>query len=326
MDIHGKVLVTGGTGLVGKAIKSLINTTNTFFFIGFKSNDHNIIQCNLSDQKETDTLFDTIKPDYVIHLAANVGGLYKNTNYKVQMLEDNIIINLNVLKACKKYNVKKVICCLSTCIFPDYQECINKNIHLEYPLDETVLHNGPPHHSNDAYAYAKRLMDIQCRAYNEQYSTNFICVIPTNVYGKYDNYNLEDSHVIPGLIHKCYLAKQNNEPFVVKGTGKPLRQFIYSDDLAKLILWTLSNYNSKEPIILADSKEYSIKEVAEYIAEFFEYSSSLQFDHNYSDGQYKKTITNKKLLENIDFQFKPLKEGLQETIEWFKINYYNCRK
>ena len=107
-----------------------------------------------------------------------------------------------------------------------------------------MLHNGPPHFSNDAYAYAKRLLEIQCKAYREQYSDNFVCVIPTNIYGPYDNFNLTDAHVIPSLIHKFWLAKKESKPFVIAGSGKPLRQFIYSEDLAKLILWVLESYNS----------------------------------------------------------------------------------
>ena len=104
-----------------------------------------------------------------------------------------------------------------------------------YPINESMLHNGPPHSSNDAYAYAKRMLEIHSKAYNEQYNDNFVCIIPTNLYGPYDNYNLQDSHVIPGLIHKCYLAKKENKPFYVWGSGKPLRQFIFSEDLAELI-------------------------------------------------------------------------------------------
>ena len=131
--------------------------------------------------------------------------------YPVNMLEDNLLINTNVLKASNEINVESLIACLSTCIFPDK---------TTYPIDETMLHNGPPHFSNDAYAYAKRMLDIQSRAYQEQYNDNFVCVIPTNIYGDHDNYSLEDGHVIPSLIHKCYLSKKNNEDFLLFNSFK----------------------------------------------------------------------------------------------------------
>lgn len=275
---------------------------------------------NLEDYKETINYFQSINPDYIIHLAANVGGLFKNMTYKVDMLEKNVIINTNVLKAAHNIGVKKLIACLSTCIFPDK---------TSYPIDETMLHNGPPHTSNDAYAYAKRLLDTQCRAYREQYGDNFVSIIPTNIYGPNDNFNLEDGHVIPALIHKCYLAKLENKPFTVAGSGKPLRQFIYSEDLGNLIMWALFNYNDIEPIILSvgEDKEVSIGYISNLIAKKFNYSQNLRFDTGKADGQYKKTASNKKLIKLFgDYNFTPIEEGIDKSINWFEKNYEYCRK
>lgn len=329
-----KILVTGGSGLVGQAIKNIVNEhdendKNNHSYLFLSSAD-----CDLTNYQATYDFFEKYKPDYVIHLAAYVGGLFRNMNHKVEMYEKNIQINHNVVKICHEFRVKKVICCLSTCIFPDK---------TTYPIDETMLHNGPPHNSNDAYAYAKRMLEVQCRAYNEQYGSNFICVIPTNIYGEYDNFSLSDGHVIPALIHKCYLAKQRGEKFVVCGTGKPLRQFIYSIDLAKLMLLILERYQEKTPIILSvdEKDETSIADVARLIAKEFDYEHMLDFDASYSDGQYKKTANNtklKKVLEKIQnepeiksgskFKFTPLSEGLPNTIKWFIENYDcdHCRK
>ena len=313
------IIVTGGSGLVGKALKetlSEINSNKKFIFLSSKD-------CDLTDYEETISIFTKFNPTMVIHLAAYVGGLFKNMNEKVNMFEKNILINLNVIRASYKVNVKKVICCLSTCIFPDK---------TTYPIDESMLHNGPPHSSNNAYAYAKRMLEIQCKIYNEQYGCNYICIVPTNIYGKHDNFSLNDAHVIPALIHKCYIAKRDNQKFTVYGTGSPLRQFIYSNDLAKLILIILNHYNDKSPIILSVNEidEVSIRNVANIIAEKFDYKHMLEFDESYSDGQYKKTANNsklKKVLEkcaenNISFSFTPLKQGLSKTIEWF-IHHYN---
>jgi GDP-L-fucose synthase len=308
-----KILVTGGTGLVGTAIQSIKNDYNyDYSFLSSK-------ECDLTNYDETKKLFEMIKPDYVIHLAAHVGGLFKNMSQKVDMFEDNIQINFNVLKCSHNIGVKKVISILSTCIFPDK---------TTYPINETMLHDGPPHNSNDAYAYAKRMLEVQSKAYQEQYDDMFICVIPTNIYGPHDNYHLMNSHVIPGLIHKCYLAQQNNENFVVKGTGNALRQFIYSEDLAKLIMWTLEYYNEKDTLILSvdESAEVSIGYIAKQIACQFNYEHRMIFDDKYSDGQYKKTADNSKLKSMNNYKFVSLDDGIQKSIEWFKNNYNFARK
>lgn len=308
------ILVTGGSGLVGNAINYISTKqkyTNEYNFIFISSK-----QYDLSNMNETSQMFLNHKPNYVIHLAACVGGLFKNMNNKVEMLENNLMINYNVVKCSHDYGVEKLIACLSTCIFPDNIET--------YPIDETVLHNGPPHHSNDAYAYAKRMLEIHCRAYRENYGDNFTCIIPTNIYGPHDNFDLENGHVLPSLIHKCFLAKQNNEDFVIRGSGKPLRQFIFSHDLAKIIM-ILFEKNVTENIIISVSEEdeISIGDVGKIIAETFDYSDRIMFDESYSDGQYKKTVgieKLKKILDN-DFRFTDIKEGLQKTIEWFITNY-----
>ena len=309
-----KILVTGGTGLVGHGIQSICKDyDHEFIFLSSKD-------CDLLDLKQVQKLFEKEKPDLVIHLAACVGGLFKNMNYKLDMYEQNTVINYNVLKCCHDYKVKKVVSCLSTCIFPDK---------TTYPINEEMLHNGPPHSSNDAYAYAKRMLEVHSKAYQEQYGDNFICVIPTNIYGENDNYSIEDGHVIPALIHKCYLAKQENKPFTVCGTGKPLRQFIYSIDLAKLIMWSLLEYNEKKSIILSVSEddEVSIGDVARLVAREFDYEHNMIFDASYSDGQFKKTADNNKL-KNLypSFEFTSINVGIKKSVEWFKNNYPLLRK
>lgn len=307
-----KIVVTGGSGLVGKALNVINQGNNKYDIIYLSSKD-----CDLTNYDQTDLLFNKLRPDYVIHLAANVGGLFKNMNNKVDMLNDNLDINSNAIKCAHKYKVKKLIACLSTCIFPDK---------TEYPIDETMLHNGPPHHSNDSYAYAKRMLEIQCKAYQEQFNDKFVCIIPTNIYGEHDNFSIENGHVIPALVHKCYIAKQNNKPFVVFGSGKPLRQFLYSKDLAKLIMWVLEEYNDLNPLILSPSEEVSIGYVAELIADAFNYKHAMIYDESKSDGQYKKTASNAKLLNLVDFKFSPFEEGIKKVVNWFNNNYEIARK
>ena len=232
-------------------------------------------------------------------------------NNKVDMLEKNLIINFNVIKCAHDFQVKKMVACLSTCIFPDV---------VSYPIDETMLHNGPPHFSNDAYAYAKRIIEIHCKAYRDNYGDNFICVTPTNIYGPNDNFDLENGHVLPALIHKCFLAKKQNNDFIVKGSGKPLRQFIYSEDLAALIMIILEKSNEENTIIsVPETDEKSIEHIARIIAHSFDYEDRIRFDTSFSDGQYKKTVSTKKLQNLVEnHKFITLEEGIKKTVEWFK--------
>ncbi|KAG8430379.1 hypothetical protein GDO86_017911 [Hymenochirus boettgeri] len=167
---------------------------------------------DLTCSADTKKLFDKHKPTHVIHLAAMVGGLFRNMKYNLDFLRNNLQINDNVLHSAYELGVQKVVSCLSTCIFPDK---------TTYPIDETMIHNGPPHSSNFGYSYAKRMIDVQNRAYHEQHGCKFTSVIPTNVFGPNDNFNIADGHVLPGLIHKVYLAKQNRAALSIWGSGKP---------------------------------------------------------------------------------------------------------
>lgn len=312
------VLVTGGSGLVGKAIQKIkSNYQYDFIFATSK-------MCNLTNYNDTHEFFKKTRPNYVIHLAANVGGLYKNMNQKFQMLDDNMQMNYHVLKCCYEFEVEKVVSCLSTCVFPDK---------TTYPINEEMLHNGPPHHSNDAYAYSKRMLDIYSKTYREQYNKNFICVIPTNIYGPHDNFHLENAHVIPALIHQCYLAKKNGTEFKVRGDGTPLRQFIYSEDLAKLLMWTLLEYEERENIILSVSEhdEVSIGDVARSIVEAMDFKGAIKFDTAFANGQHKKTADNTKLIKELEvtgyeFNFTPISKGIDESVRWFLENLNICRK
>lgn len=319
-----KVLITGSSGLVGYALKKLCETLNTAnskdTYIYLRSSD-----CDLTNYDKTLQTFKFFSPDTIVHLAAKVGGLFKNMNEKVEMFEDNLIMNYNVVKAAHEANVPKLIGCLSTCIFPDA---------VKYPISESDLHLGAPHISNFGYAYAKRSLETHCALYREQYKRNYFCIIPTNIYGENDNFNLEDAHVIPALIHKCYLAKLKKRPFVVSGTGTPLRQFIYSQDIAALI-YTLIHTSRQDlsNIILSvpESGEVSIAHVATVIAKEFDYESMMTYDTTKSDGQYKKTASND-LLQNFlateapDFKFTPIELGIKKSVKWFTDNYDSARK
>jgi GDP-L-fucose synthase len=309
-----RIIVTGGYGLVGSAVRRMSVNYANYEFIYISSSEY-----DLTIMDDTRRMFVRHMPRYVIHLASCVGGLYKNMNNKVKMLEENLLMNFNVVKCCHDFKVAKLVACLSTCIFPD---------NTTYPINETMLHNGPPHSSNDTYAYAKRMLHIQCKAYRESYGDNFVCVIPTNVYGPNDNFNLMDGHVIPSLIHRCFIAKQLGEHFIVKGTGSPLRQFVYADDLADLIVWSLINYNEETLILSVPEKdEICIGHVARLIAQRFDYNDYILFDESHSDGQYKKTADNSILMDKIgQYDFTGIELGIATTVDWFIENHSVARK
>ncbi|GAA5910091.1 GDP-L-fucose synthase family protein [Sporobolomyces salmoneus] len=318
------ILVTGGTGLVGSAIEHTINHEAVGSRFGkFNEDDQWVFLSSkdgdLRDLKQTMAIFEKYKPTHVIHLAALVGGLFKNMKYKLTFLRDNCLINDNVMWASKETGVQKLISCLSTCVFPDK---------VTYPIDESHVHLGPPHESNFGYAHGKRLVDVYNHAYNEEFGCNFTSAIPTNIFGPHDNYDLEDSHVIPGLVHKCLLAKKNGTPFTVSGSGTPLRQFIYSRDLAKLFIWQLKEYPEIDPIILSvgEKDEITIKQVAEAIVKSVGFQGEVTWDSSKADGQYKKTASNDKLMKYLpDFQFTPFDQALQESVDWFVQNYDSAR-
>lgn len=311
-------MVTGGSGLVGKAIQKVVAEDanaqgETWVFLSSKDG-------NLVDRKDTEAVFEKHKPTHVIHLAARVGGLFHNMAKKVEFYRENIIMNDNIMECCRIHGIKKLVSCLSTCIFPDK---------TPYPIDETMVHNGPPHNSNLGYSIAKRMIDCMNVCYKEEYGCNFTAVIPTNVYGPHDNYSIEDGHVIPGLIHKCYIAKQQGTDLVMWGTGSPLRQFIYSEDLARLFVWVLREYNEISPIILSvgEEDEVSIKEVYDMVAEAMDFKGKIISDTTKADGQHKKTASNQKLRTyHPDYKFKPIKEGIKESVDWFVANYEMARK
>lgn len=311
------IMVTGGSGLVGSAIKDFVEASpkenEQWVFLSSKDGD-------LRDRKSTEAIFEKFQPTHVIHLAAKVGGLFANMAQKVEFYRENTLINDNIMELCRIHKVKKLVSFLSTCIFPDK---------TTYPIDETMLHDGPPHPSNEGYAYAKRLIDTMNRAYAEEYGCNFTSIIPTNIYGPHDNFSIQNGHVIPGLIHKCYIAKRDGTPFTIWGSGTPLRQFVYSLDLAELTVWVMREYHSPDPITLSvdEADEVSIKEVALSVAKAMKFEGEVIFDTSKADGQFKKTACNKKLRSyRSDYKFTTMDDGIQKSVDWFLANYETARK
>jgi GDP-L-fucose synthase len=300
-----KTIITGGSGLVGSQLNGDIKLS---------SKDVNLV--NFDD---TLSFFSNQgQIDNVIHCAARVGGLGGNMSYKGEFFYENIMMNTNVIECSRIFGVKRLVAFLSTCVFPD---------DIEYPLTEAKIHLGEPHDSNYPYAYSKRMTDIQIRAYKEQYDLDYTSVIPCNIYGPNDNFSVDYGHVLPALIHKCYLADKNGKDLEVWGSGKPMREFIYSKDVAKLTEWVLNNYYESEPIILSTSQEISIKELVILIADEMGFKGKIKWLSDKPDGQLRKPSSNEKLMNYLpDFEFTPIEVGIKETVEWFKNNYPNIRK
>jgi GDP-L-fucose synthase len=303
------VLVTGGRGMLGRAVQSVYPSAT---FLERKD-------CDLTNRKETKKVFEKIKPKYVIHLAAKVGGVKGNTDYIGDFYRENILINTNVIDAAAKFGTKKLVSVLSTCVYPDAK-------YIKYPLTENQLHLGPPHESNFGYAHAKRMIDVQSRAYYQQHGKNFICAIPNNIFGPHDQFDLENGHVVPALIRKVWEAKNNRDKEVVFwGDGSPLREFTYSRDIARgllFLLWSVKEYQ-EVPINIGCTEEYTIKEIAEYIVEYFEYTGKVVWDTNMPAGQHRKPSCNKRFAE-LGFDTKNytnIFEALGETCDWFQRNY-----
>ncbi len=301
------LLITGGSGMVGNSLKQLIPDA---FYISSEN-------CDLTSEQDTRYMFKHLKPTKVIHLAAKVGGVKANSEQVGQFYTDNIRINTNVLHYSMIYKVEKVLSLLSTCIYPDI---------VSYPLTEEQIHNGPPHESNFGYAYAKRMIDIQSRAYRKQYGCNFITAVPNNLFGEHDNFDLNNSHVIPAMIRKMYDAKKNNEDVILWGDGTPLREFTYSKDLAQILLFLLDSYNDEMPINIGNTKQYTIKQIAELISIKIGFNNKIVWDSLKPNGQFKKPSDNSKLL-NLGFSnnYTDIDIALTNVCNWYKLNYPNIR-
>jgi len=301
--MNNELLVSGGSGMVGSAFKQICPTAEYLTRAQFNNDSY--------DMKEK----------YVVHLAAKVGGVKANTNEIGDFYMVNSDINQKFLHKAHLTKAKKVVSLLSTCVYPDEP-------YVTYPLTEDQLHLGPPHQSNFGYAYAKRMVDVMSRAYRQQYGCNFITAIPNNLYGESDNFDLENSHVIPAIIRKVWEAKLNNKPFVeCWGDGTPLREFTYSEDIAKILLFLLENYDEPGPINIGNTEEYSIREVVKVICSILEYDGDVHWNTSMPQGQFRKPSSNQKLLD-LGWKkewYTSLEKGLTKTCKWVILKYPHIR-
>ena len=305
MEKDSKIYVAGGNGMVGSAIirklkregyKNIITTTHK--------------ELDLTRQIETENFFEREKPEYVFLAAAKVGGIYANSLALSDFLYENLMIEMNTIKAALKNDCKKLEFLGSSCIYPKM---------AKQPIKESELLTSSLEKTNEGYAIAKIAGLKYCEYLNLEHNTNFISLMPTNLYGPNDNYNKETSHVLPAMIRRFHEAKENNlKKVTCWGDGTPLREFLYVDDLAEACVFLMNNYNESETINVGSGEEIAIKELAELVAKIVGYTGEILWDKQKPNGTYRKLLDTSKL-QNMGWKHKTnLGKGIRLTYEDFK--------
>ena len=308
MNLDAKIYVAGHRGLVGSAIVRNLEDK------GYK----NIIyrthkELDLTNQEAVRRFFEEEKPEYVFLAAAKVGGIHANNTYPADFIYENLMIQNNVIKAAHDFEVKKLLFLGSTCIYPKM---------APQPIKEEYLLTGSLEETNEAYAVAKIAGLEMCKFFKRQYGDNFISCMPTNLYGPNDNFDLKNSHVLPALIRKFHEAKVNNSEVVeVWGTGTPLREFLYVDDMADACVFLMENYDGEQHVNIGTGEEVSIRELAETVKEVVGFEGELVFNTEMPDGTPRKLTTVDKL-HGLGWKHKvSLDKGIKLAYNWFLENY-----
>jgi GDP-L-fucose synthase len=304
-----KIYVAGSNGMVGSAIVRTLEA-NGYSNIVVKSSK----ELDLKNQQAVHDFFNQEQPEYVFLAAAKVGGIHANNTYPATFIYDNIMIQSNVIQAAYEFNVKKLLFLGSSCIYPKF---------APQPIKEEYLLTGSLEPTNEAYAIAKIAGLKMCQFYKQQYGCNFISAMPTNLFGINDNFNLEKSHVLPALLRKFIEAKQNNQHEVsIWGSGSPMREFLFVNDLAEACLFLMENYNGVETVNIGTGEDVTIKKLAETIMKIVGFEGNLVFDSSKPDGTPRKLLDVSKI-NNLGWKHKvTLEEGIKRTLNWIEENKY----
>ena len=304
---HARILVTGHKGLVGSAILRYLDAIGCQHVITASRSDVDLLSTD-----QVDAWFESTRPEYVFHVAGTVGGIIANSTRPVDFLHDNILMQATVLRAAWRTQVKKLLYLGSSCIYP--RDC-------EQPIRESSLLTGPLEKSNEAYALAKIAGVRACDAYRTQYGCHFISAMPTNLYGPNDNFSLNQSHVIPGLIRRFHDAKMNQDEFLtVWGTGTPRREFLHVDDLATACWFLLEHYDEAGPINIGTGEDITIRAVAEAVRDVVYPSAHLVFDPSKPDGTPRKLLDISRI-KKLGWRHEiSLMHGIETTYRWFLDN------
>ena len=304
MQTSSKIFIAGHNGLVGSALTRKLKEKG-FNNLVFRLH----AELDLTDQPAVDRFFKTEHPEYVFLAAAKVGGIYANNTYPADFIFSNLQVQMNVINAAWKIGVKKLLFLGSSCIYPKY---------CPQPMREDALLSGQLEPTNEAYAIAKIAGIIMCKSYNRQYGTNFISVMPTNLYGPNDNYHPLNSHVLPALIRRFHEAKVSKSPKVtIWGTGNPTREFLYSDDLADACIFLMEKHNGNDIVNIGSGKEVTIRELAMTIKKAVGYEGEIDFDVSKPDGTPRKLLDCSKL-HAMGWRHKiELEEGIKMAYQDF---------
>lgn len=308
MNKNSKVYVAGHRGLVGS---SIVRNLKNKGFNNIVTRTHG--ELDLTNQEEVRNFFEKEKPEYVFLAAAKVGGIHANNTYPADFIYKNLMIQNNVIKSAHDFQVKKLLFLGSTCIYPKM---------AKQPIKEEYLLTGALEETNEAYAVAKIAGLEMCKFFKRQYRDNFISCMPTNLYGPNDNFDLKNSHVLPALIRKFHEAKINNNKTVeIWGTGTPLREFLYVDDMADACVFLMENYDGEQHINIGTGEEVSIRQLAETVKDVVGFKGNLVFNTEMPDGTPRKLTTVDKL-HGLGWKHKvSLNEGIKLAYEWFLENY-----
>ncbi len=309
IDSSSRILITGGTGLVGRALFSALSNEGFSNITSIGSRD-----CDLRDTAAVSRLISDVAPDYVFHLAARVHGIGGNTRYKSDILVDNVLINTNVVEYSRRAGVQKIVAMGSGCVYPELKG--------QEELFEDQVWIGPPHPSEDSYAHSKRLMLAQLNAAKEQYGLSSAFVISGNLYGPHDSFNTEEGHVIPSLVAKFFNAAREGKSVKVWGSGVAIRDFSYCDDTAAALIAILRNLEG--PVNMGSGMRHPIRDIVETLQKLT--NVSVEWDSNKPDGQLVRYYNLDKL-ESTGFKAKVgLVEGVQHTYKWYAENSETARK
>ena len=308
MEANSKIYVAGHKGLVGSAVVRNLESKGYTNIIGRVHQE-----LDLTDQQAVREFFEEERPEYVFLAAAKVGGIYANATYPADFIYVNLMMQNNVIKAAHDYKVKKLLFLGSTCIYPKM---------APQPMKESYLLSGYLEPTNEAYAIAKIAGLKMCQFFKRQYGDNFISCMPTNLYGPHDNYDLNNSHVMPALIRKFHEGKANQLPQVeIWGTGKPLREFLYVDDMADACVFLMENYDGEEHVNIGTGEEVSIGALAGLVKEIAGFQGELVFNTDKPDGTPRK-LTDVNKLQGLGWKHKvELRDGVERAYEWFKKKY-----
>ena len=306
---YKRVSVTGGAGFVGRFLTEMLKAYEGVEVFVPRSHDYNLIE-----KDDINRMLDDSQPDLVIHLAAVVGGIGHNQKNPGKFFYDNLMMGVQLIEQSRLRGVKKFVATGTVCAYPKF---------TPVPFKEDDLWNGYPEETNAPYGLAKKMMLVQSQAYREQYGFNSIFILPANLYGPGDNFDLETSHVIPALIRKCVEARRSGAGFIeVWGSGSASREFLYGEDCAEGIVKAAALYNESDPVNLGNGREVVIKDLVEMIVRLTGFEGEIRWQSNKPDGQPRRQLDTSRAAERFGFQaHTPLEQGLRQTIDWYETTF-----